>query len=327
MTTLAPPSGPETTTTAPPCVGCGQVQTRQLLNVRGGRYVTCTACGVVRNDPLPPEEDLEALAEYWSENHYLQEDKLRRKFDPQVQAMAYSRVLRELEPYRCSGRLLEIGCAAGSFLDAAARDDWLPTGIELSKATATYAREQRGLDVRAGTISTVDLGGEQFDAVVMIDVIEHVYDPARLLREVHRVLGPGGALLVMTPNVRSLGARVLRSDWEAYAPGDHLWLFDCATLPKLCEQAGYTIRKRWTIDCNPFALARSFRQRLLPGKRQVHGAKPTTQENLCASIQQRNRLIGKMKSSCCLQLARALVNSVLTQLNLGDKLYLLVERD
>ena len=327
MTTLAPPSGPETTTKVPFCIGCGSTETRSLLNVRGGRYVTCTGCGLVRNDPLPPEEDLEALAEYWSENHYLQEDKLRRKFDPQVQAMAYGRVLRELDPYRCSGRLLEIGCAAGSFLDAAAREDWLPTGIELSKSTATYARDKRGLDVRAGTISTVDLGGERFDAVVMIDVIEHVYNPAHLLREAYKVLAPGGALLVMTPNVRSLGARVLRSDWEAYAPGDHLWLFDCATLPTLCEQAGYTIRKRWTIDCNPFALARSLRRLLLPTKEDAQGAEATTKENLRTSIHKRNRLIGKMKSSRGLQLARALVNSVLTQLNLGDKLYLLVDRD
>ncbi len=229
-TTLAPPSGPSPT--QPLCVGCGENGTRPLLDVRNGRYVTCTECGLVRNDPLPREEELEALAEYWSECHHLQEDKLRRQFDPEVQRMAYGRVLGELKPYRSSGRLLEIGCAAGSFLDAATRDGWRPTGVELSKSAATYAREQRGLDVRAGTLSTVDLGNERFDAAVMLDVIEHVYDPAQLLREVHRVLVPGGALLVMTPNVRSLGARVLRSDWEAYAPGDQIYL-ENAVIPNV----------------------------------------------------------------------------------------------
>ncbi len=324
-TTLAPPSGPSPT--QPLCVGCGEDGTRPLLDVRNGRYVTCTECGLVRNDPLPREEDLEALAEYWSECHHLQEDKLRRQFDPEVQRMAYDRVLGELTRYRSSGRLLEIGCAAGSFLDAAARAGWLPVGVELSKSAAAYAREQRGLDVRAGTMSTVDFGSDRFDVAVMLDVIEHVYDPAQLLREVRDVLVPGGALLVMTPNVRSLGARWLQSEWEAFAPGDHLWLFDCVSLPRLCTQSGFAVRKRWTIDCNPFALARSLRRRLLPKKQAVQAAaEAPAREDLRKSIQRRNRLISRMKSSRGLQFARTLVNSILERLDLGDKLYLLVER-
>jgi len=311
--TATPPA-----TNVPVCVACGRAHTRPLLD----RYVTCVHCGLVRADPLPREEELEARAEYWSEHHHLREEKLTRQFDPAIQHLAFGRVLEELLPYRRNGRLLDIGCSAGAFLDAAARAGWQPTGVELSKSAAAYAREQRGLDVRAGTLASVDFGTERFDAVVMLDVIEHVFDPARLLREIHEVLAPGGVLLVMTPNARGLGARWLRADWEAYVPDDHLWLFDNKSLGGLAEANGYKRRRHWSIDCNPFALVRALGARLGLGRPE----RPVTQPAAKAT-KSRNRLILAMRSSRTLRLARRLGNALLARLDLGDKLYLLVERD
>lgn len=324
--TITPPPAEALAPTC--CIGCGTTATRLLVEVQNSRYLTCEDCGLVRADRIPSESELVERAEYWSHKHHLQDEKLQRQFDPDVQAMAYKRVLRELAPFRRTGRLLEIGCAAGGFLDAACRAGWQPTGIELSESAARYAREQHGFDVRGGTLSTVDLGGELFDVAVMIDVIEHVRDPGALLAQVREVLVPDGALLVMTPNVRSLGARSLGSYWEAYAPNDHLWLFDSATLQRLCEERGFAVLRRWTIDCNPFVFAHAIRSRL-GSRRQAEATDPASApaiRELQVAIQRRNRLIHTMKRSRLLRLARQAVNAVLGRLDLGDKLYLLVER-
>ncbi len=331
MSLLAPPPKTQAPLVDPApqfCAGCDHTETRPLLCARGGAYVQCSHCGLIRTTPLPLEQDLEARAEYWSEHHHLKGDKLQRQFNPVLQELAYGKVLRAIAPYRQSGRLLEIGCAAGAFLDAARHAGWQTSGIELSKAAARYAREERDLDVHAGTVHTVDaFGAGEFDAVVMLDVIEHVFQPAKLLTALQALLRPGGALVVMTPNAKGLGARWLRQDWEAYIPDDHLWLFDRGTLESACTKAGYGLGKTWTMDCNPMAMARS----ILPQRKVAEHTEDTAghspkQASASTPIQRRNRLIRAMGSSRLLRTGRAAVNLVLGATGLGDKLYVLAER-
>lgn len=317
-----------TPTAAPPefCACCDAVSTRPLLTVQGGRYVTCTSCGLVRTDQLPFEANLQARADYWSERHHLREEKLARQFDPVVQRMAYGKVLRKLSPYLETGRLLEIGCAAGGFLDAARRVGWEPSGVELAKSAAEYARSERQLDVRAGTIADVSFPDREFDAVVMLDVIEHVFHPAKVLEVVRPMLAPGGALLLMTPNVRGLGARWLKAEWEAYIPDDHLWLFDHGTLASLCAQNGFEVHTSWTMDCNPFELVRS----LLP-KRKPHDTPAMATSTAAGSAPsdtsaRRHRLIRALSSSKLLRTIRDVANGLIGPTRLGDKLYMLAER-
>lgn len=322
MTSLRVPPASVAVSAAPVfCAGCKATGIRPWLEARGGHYVVCTSCGLVRTDPLPFETELEARAEYWSEKHHLREDKLQRQFDPVFQRMAYGKVLRKLRPYQRNGRLLEIGCAAGAFLDAAQRERWRPSGVELSKSASAYAREQRGLDVHAGTLADTNFDAESFDAVVMLDVIEHVFQPSDLVAAVHALLRPGGALLMMTPNIRSLGARTQKSAWEAYTPDDHLWLFHRGTLGSLCEHNGFRVRTSWTMDCNPMAMLRSLRSKRVTNEPRVAAPTPATD-----TIARRQHLLGRLRSSRFLRGTRNGINALIGPTSLGDKLYLLAER-
>ncbi|MEZ4580535.1 MAG: class I SAM-dependent methyltransferase [Caldilineaceae bacterium] len=92
-----------------------------------------------------------------------------------------------------AGALLDVGCAAGTFLLAMSHWGLDGNGVELNAAeVARQTRERYGLDVIAGTLEDAHLAPAQFDAVTMWDVLEHVYDPAQTLREIHRLLKPGG---------------------------------------------------------------------------------------------------------------------------------------
>jgi SAM-dependent methyltransferase len=150
-----------------------------------------------------------------------------------------SRVLDPLDRMaRTRGRLLDIGCATGDVLVAAQSRGWTASGVEVSPHAAAVARG-RGFDVAVGTLRHAALEAERYDAVTLLDVIEHFDEPLAELAEVHRLLRPGGVLVVETPNWDSLYRRVLRRWWPALQARFHLIYFDARTLAAMLRRAGF----------------------------------------------------------------------------------------
>jgi SAM-dependent methyltransferase len=137
------------------------------------------------------------------------------------------------------GRLLEIGCGAGFFLKAAEHDGWDVCGIELSEAGCAFAVERLGLRVRREQAEQLSFEPESFDIVAMFDVIEHVLDPRAILAAVHRVLRPGGLVLISTPNLNAFSRTALGVSWAVLSPREHLYYFTEATLEQLLERCGF----------------------------------------------------------------------------------------
>ncbi|MFQ5507657.1 MAG: class I SAM-dependent methyltransferase [Planctomycetota bacterium] len=248
--------------------------------------------------------------------------KLGRQFDPAYQGVAYGDLLDRLSPYRQGGHLLEVGCAVGGFLDAASRRGWQALGIELAEPLARHARESRGLDVRQGTVDTVDIEPGSCDVAVLLDVIEHVIDPKALLARLGVFVRRGDALLLLTPNVSGLGARCLGPAWEAYGPKDHARLFNARTLTSICRAAGFDVRRHWTIDVNPLP----FLARLCRSARRLLASKPRAETDGRRALQARDRLISRIYASRLLRLVRRTFNLLLRPTGLGEKLHVLAER-
>lgn len=141
------------------------------------------------------------------------------------------------------GSLLDVGCGDGEFL-ARMRDlGWRVAGVEPDAEAARRARERFGLRVHA---SLADAPGT-FDAVTHAHVVEHVHDPVALLRECRARLRPGGRLVAVTPNTRSLGHAVFRAAWLGLDPPRHLVLFTAAALARCARAAGFdAVRVRTT---------------------------------------------------------------------------------
>jgi 2-polyprenyl-3-methyl-5-hydroxy-6-metoxy-1,4-benzoquinol methylase len=135
------------------------------------------------------------------------------------------------------GELLDVGCGGGAFL-ADMRDlGWNVLGVEPDPRAVEVATRQRGLDVRLGTLEAQRFSADRFDAVTSSHVIEHVHDPLAFLRECARIAKPGGRVVVVTPNIESLGRRRLGASWIGLDPPRHLHLFSRATLARLAERA------------------------------------------------------------------------------------------
>lgn len=149
-----------------------------------------------------------------------------------------ARVLDEIETTTAPGRLLDVGCGAGELLLAARRRGWTTRGVEVSPQAAAVARA-RGLEVVVGTLEEAGLAPGSFDCVTLLDVIEHLPDPLRELREIRRVLRPGGLLSVETPNWQSIYRHLLGARWAALQPRLHLLYFDRRSLGRLLLEAGF----------------------------------------------------------------------------------------
>jgi SAM-dependent methyltransferase len=139
-------------------------------------------------------------------------------------------------------RLLDVGCGSGVLLARMQSFGWQAEGVELDPDGVNAARA-RGVLVRQGTLEQQAFPENHFDAVHSAHVIEHVYDPVSLLRECHRILKPGGTLVILTPNVESWGHKQFGSAWLNLDPPRHLVLFSAATLRRAAEQAGLTVQR------------------------------------------------------------------------------------
>lgn len=141
-------------------------------------------------------------------------------------------------PAAARGRLLDLGCGDGAFLAAMRERGWEVLGVEPDPEAARLARERYGLEVITGTLEVAALPTASVDAITLNHVIEHVPDPVALLEECGRVLQFGGKLVIATPNVESLGHRLLGASWPDLDPPRHLNLFSLRTLQASVEKAG-----------------------------------------------------------------------------------------
>ena len=136
------------------------------------------------------------------------------------------------------GRLLDVGAGNGAFLQRMDALGWRVEGVDTDPAVAHRAREL-GLSIHLGTLESRGYPDGVFDAVTMSHLIEHVHEPAPLLRECHRILRPGGRLVVVTPNGDSWGHRRFTSDWRGLEPPRHIHVFTPQALQRLLKSAGF----------------------------------------------------------------------------------------
>lgn len=203
-----------------------------------GAYGTireCAGCGLVYTNPRPTAE---ALLSGYAGN-----DDADYESERDSRSMNAHLSLAMIRRHAPGGKLLEIGCANGFFLNAA-RMSYETVGLEPSRAASDYARTRLRLDVPAGTLEEARFPDASFDVVALIDVIEHLADPLAALRAIARVTKPGGIVYLVTPDIDSLSARVLRGRWWGLRPA-HVYYFSTRTLSKMLAQAGFeTVESR-----------------------------------------------------------------------------------
>ena len=180
------------------CVLCGATRRRQVYEIAGYAIVRCLGCNLVFTDTTLSRSD---SAAYYSES-YFAGGTAQGYADYDGQGHRRRAHYRSLIPllHRYLGpkqpRVLDIGCATGLFLEVARADGWQTWGVELSSWAAKRA-QSKGLTVHEGTLEEASYPDSFFTVVTMWDVIEHLADPVKTLAEVHRIMSPGGLLVLL----------------------------------------------------------------------------------------------------------------------------------
>lgn len=223
------------------CPVCGSGNAGTLFHKDGFEMRLCRGCTTVFVGADPATIDFTELygKSYYTGGSdavfadYVGQEALRR-----AHARRKLWWLRHLQPrWPGSGRLLDVGCAAGFFL-AEAKAFYDIQGVELSSWSSAYARDRLRLPVFTGTLQQAALPAASFDIVTLWDVIEHVPDPLPLLTEVARVLRPGGHVVVTTGDWGSAYAQARGVNWHLMAPPWHLTMFSRETLARAARSAG-----------------------------------------------------------------------------------------
>ena len=155
-------------------------------------------------------------------------------------------------------RILDAGCGSGEFVHAMALEGADAQGIEYvpEKVAEWQARHPGDARVRRGDIAGLDYPDQSFDAVLLNEVLEHVPDDVRALAEVHRVLKPGGTLLIFSPNryypIETHGVYTRRT-------GRHLVQFRTFGLPYVPISIGDHFVRYWSRNYWPAELASMVR--------------------------------------------------------------------
>lgn len=219
---------PEVKTDSAVCNVCGSPASSPLVS-RGGLLVRqCEVCGLAFTWPQP-----RSLAEQYDSSYF---DLYRRRREFRLRRAGER--LRRIELIKEPGRLLDIGCSLGYFVEAAQDRGWRASGVEISSAAAEEARGM-GLDVVAGTLESAAYPDGSFDCVTMWDVLEHVPDPTAHMLEVRRVLAPGGLVVVGTPDLGHIRFRMKRESWRHLKPAEHIFYFRQSSIARLFAETGF----------------------------------------------------------------------------------------
>ena len=147
-----------------------------------------------------------------------------------------------LRRFQRDGKLLEIGCAYGFFLQEAARY-FEVAGVELAEHAVAHCR-RTGLNVRHGTADAALLQQTgRADAIVLLDVVEHLPQPRETLALCEHYLNPGGVILITTGDFGSLLARLAGVKWRLMTPPQHLWFFTTESMRRLASDLGLVVER------------------------------------------------------------------------------------
>lgn len=200
----------------------------------------CTGCGLHLLNPQPSDAELREI--YHPHYSFFGADPGAAASVSRVKQATADHYLDLLAAAGVAGgNMLEVGCGDGDFLLQATRRNFAVEGIDYSTHSCAKARTKLGTaaQIHCGEISVLSDRRESYSLCVACDVIEHVRQPAAFLETVRGLLQPGGWVFLVTPDLDSLAAKLMRSRWLEFK-AEHMYYYTPRTLRQQLTQAGFT---------------------------------------------------------------------------------------
>jgi SAM-dependent methyltransferase len=217
------------------------------------RMVRCNTCQLVRSDPVA---DSGTVADLYHQSSF--------DYSQEVENLArtYGAYLARLENYGAAkGSLLEIGCGNGFFLMQARAQGYRDVqGVEPSRSAVDRAPAEIRDDIVCTMMAPGLFRDKTFDAICLFQVLDHIFDPAALLKTCFDILKPGGYILCLNHNVEAPSARLMK-ERSPIIDIEHTYLYSPDTIRRLFTRFGFQVKEAGGVK-NRYSL--SYLARLMP---------------------------------------------------------------
>lgn len=218
------------------CYLCKQ-PTVPLFTKNGYTIYRCPSCGLCRTD----------LKENY--DTFLRWQYAKGYFTGDVQCGAYSdymhdkkfivrnmqKIFKYIQRIKPTGRLLDVGCAMGYFVELALTHGYDAYGLDASRYAVSRAQKSCDGRIQLATVETAKYKPKSFDVITLLDVFEHLQNPKKDLQVLHKLLSDDGYMIIASGDTKSVLARMLGRRWTFYIPPQHLFFFDRQTISKVLE--------------------------------------------------------------------------------------------
>jgi 2-polyprenyl-3-methyl-5-hydroxy-6-metoxy-1,4-benzoquinol methylase len=241
-----PSENRESNVAIPECPLCGQ-QAKKRMTLRHTRVMACAnpSCELMFAFPQLSSEQLDAA---YREFYYPDSDSASVPYEntpEEILRHTFAKATSMFGPLKGKS-LLDFGCGVGRFCRVAREHGLRTTGIEPDAVARKSAAKNEELKVYA-SIDDLQIAEPEtrFDIITMWEVVEHLREPWRELKQLSRLLRPGGQLLLSTPNAGSLRARLQRQRWENMTNPTHFYYFTQRSLWRTLKRAGLSDVNGW----------------------------------------------------------------------------------
>lgn len=232
------------------CPSCGSTDiaekyTTTDYSISGEQFKinNCNYCGLLFTQDVPAQEE---IGRYYHAEQYISHSDTSKGLVNKLYHIVRKQTLKG--KYKLvktttglpKGNILDIGSGTGAFLNTMHSAGWTITGIEPDETARNNANQLYGIQAIEPGLS-VSLHAESFDAITMWHVLEHVHQLDGQMKELNRLLKPGGRILIAVPNHTSYDARHYGKYWAAWDVPRHLYHFSPSSMKVLCNHSGLEI--------------------------------------------------------------------------------------
>lgn len=283
----------ETTKQHTRCLISGSAKLKPLKGYENAYLVKSEPLGFVFSARIPTEEELIKHYEGYSREDYLSPITVKR----------YHELLDEFEAYRKTGRILDVGCGVGYFLEEAKKRGWEVHGTEYTDKAIAICKA-KGINMQQGKLNPALYQKEMFDIVTSFEVLEHINNPQEEMQNIRKLLRPGGLFYLTTPNFNAMERYLLKEKYNVIQYPEHLSYYTKKTLHYLLAGNGFKKKK---LQATGFSITRI---RTSLGKQEGYTGANVSDE----LVRQQLEKNGLMKT------AKKFFNTVLNVLALGSSL-------
>jgi SAM-dependent methyltransferase len=226
-------------TTPPPCDCCGSFTWEYLFTEAGIDLGKCMECGLHYIAQMPQREQriTEMEAGHFADGQVISNARLHLQSEHMRQRrfQAYVGLTRRFAP---SGKWLDMGCGSGTLIQLAQEFGIDAEGIELTPDRRALARQVTGAVVYEYPLEALNFPPDSFAAVILINVFSHLTSPSETLAHIHRVLCPGGVVLLLTGEI---GLGVRKHHVYSWALGNHLYFLGDSTIDRYANKLKFQL--------------------------------------------------------------------------------------